>query len=90
MPSNKKDEDLRKSIEIKTKLKAILPKPPGFIKKEERSEVQHKLSISQAFEPQKKSAAKKISSSVEGKDLRSAPFKHDDDVTKKKVSQPRF
>ena len=38
MPSNKKDEE-RKSIEIKTKLKAILPKPPGFIKKEERSEV---------------------------------------------------
>lgn len=39
MPSNKKDEDLLKSIEIKTKLKAILPKPPGLIKKEERSEV---------------------------------------------------
>ncbi len=39
MPRNKKEEALGKSIEIKTKLKAILPKPPGLIKKEERSEV---------------------------------------------------
>jgi hypothetical protein len=42
MPSKKKDADLLKSVEIKTKVhKAILPKPPGVNKKDEgeRSEV---------------------------------------------------
>ena len=90
MTSKKKDADLLKSVEIKTKVyKAILPKPPGVNKKDEggRIEVQQKMTLSTAFEPQKKqSVTKKISSSVEGKDLRSSPFKHDNDEIKKKVS----
>jgi len=46
MPGNKKDDEQLKSVEVKPKLKAILPKAPGFAKKEERSEVQSKASAS--------------------------------------------